>query len=101
MLPEMSSAGSPPAPRPHVDSPEVFAVAPPPSSSQMLTRVGWCEYQLFGHTFPTMHLMARLRQLHDEVVPNKLETNLQLLDDMDALTNAVVARVQQKKNGIK
>ncbi|MBY0551166.1 MAG: hypothetical protein K2W95_28055 [Candidatus Obscuribacterales bacterium] len=99
MLPEMSSAGAPPAPRPHVDSPEVFAVAPPPSSSQMLTRVGWCEYQLFGHTFPTMHLMARLRQLHDEVVPNKLETNLQLLDDMDALTNAVVARVQQKKNG--
>lgn len=103
MLPEISqsTAGSPPAPRPHVDAPEVFAAAAPPSSTQMLTRVGWCEYQLFGHTFPNMHLMARLRQLHDEVVPNKMETNLQLLDDMDALTNAVVARVQQKKNQAK
>jgi hypothetical protein len=104
MLPDVRSAASSPlgvqsAPhQQHVDHPAVFADSPPPSSAQMLTRVGWCEYHLLGRTYPTMHLMARLRQLHDEVVPNKSETNLQLLDDMDALTNAVVERLQSQKS---
>ncbi len=83
-------------PSERVEPPEVLADVPPPSSAQFLSRVGWCEFHVFGKTFPSLHLMGRLRQLHDELAASHSESNLELLDDMDSLTRAVQAHIQSK-----
>lgn len=73
-----------------------FSDQPPATNEKMINKVEWCEYHVFGKTFPSLHLMARLRQLHDALAPDKSESNLQLMDDMDSLTKAVEARIAQK-----
>lgn len=80
-----------------LESPEVLANNPPGSGAKMITRVAWCEYHVFGKTFPALHLIARLRQLHDELAPSRQESNFQLMDDMDSLTQAVLTHIQNKK----
>lgn len=76
-----------------LDDPEIYQQNPPSPGTRMLTRVAWCEQQLFGHTCPQMHLTRRLRQLNDLVhaVPST-QTDLDLMDDMDPIENAVLAR---------
>lgn len=70
------------------DDPLVFETNPPPDGVKLLTKVGWCEVQVFGHTFPTMHLPQRLSQLNNELrfAPNK--TGISLMDSTDAMIKA-------------
>lgn len=76
-----------------LEDPEVYQKTPPPDNARMVTRVGWCEMQTFGHTFPQMHLTKRLRQLNDEVRPNAPKQNdMQLMDDLDPIMQAVILR---------
>ncbi len=75
------------------DDPRVFQQDAPGSSEQMLVRVGWCEVHTFGHTYATMHLTQRLRQLNDAVRPGAPKQNdMQLMDDLDKIVAAVQAR---------
>lgn len=75
------------------DDPRVFQQDPPPSGEQMLVRVGWCEVHTFGHTYLSMHLTQRLRQLNDAVRPGAPKQNdMQLMDDLDKIVAAVQAR---------
>ncbi|MBX9686419.1 MAG: hypothetical protein K2X27_06925 [Candidatus Obscuribacterales bacterium] len=75
------------------EDPAVFQKDPPPNSSRMITRVGWCEMQVFGHTFSQMHLTQRLRQLYDEVRPAGVkQSDMQLMDDLDPIESAVIAK---------
>ena len=74
------------------DEAEIYAGSPPPDSAKMLTRVGWCEVQTFGHTFANRHLTARLRQLSKAVLPKiRSDSDLQLMDDLSRIENAVIA----------
>lgn len=75
------------------DDPRVFQQDPPGSGEQMLVRVGWCEVHTFGHTYASMHLTQRLRQLNDAVRPGGPKQNdMQLMDDLDKIVAAVQAR---------
>jgi hypothetical protein len=80
----------------HPEDPSVNDAVPPPAEAKLLTKVGWCEVQTFGHTFPGLHLPARLQQLNKELnyAPNK--TALELMDDVGGLIKSVQAR---KKTG--
>lgn len=81
------------------DDPEVYQKQPPDSDARMITRVGWCEVQLFGHTFPQMHLTKRLRQLSDLVLPkDSKQTDMQLMDDLDPIMKAVIAKKGEQQS---
>lgn len=73
------------------DDPAVFADVPPDVHARMLTRVGWCEEHLYGHTFPEMHLTQRLHQLYAKVFPDKHDqSDMQLMDRLDLIVREVV-----------
>lgn len=74
------------------EDPAVYANVPPPDGARMITRVGWCEAQLFGCTFTSMHLKERLRQLSAELHYSTDKTDLQLMDDVGGLVKAVQLR---------
>lgn len=76
------------------DDPAVNDRNPPPDSARFITKVGWCEVWTFGHTFPTMHLSARLRQLNDEMRVDKSNNAMALMDDINPLIKAVAARIK-------
>jgi len=79
------------------DDPQAYAKEPPPPNARMITRVAWCEVQTFGHTFPNMHLTRRLRQLSDELIPKiSKQSDMQLMDDLDPIEKAVIARKSGK-----
>lgn len=85
------------SPAPPPEDPAVFAKTPPLAGARMITQVGWCEVQVFGHTFPNMHLTQRLRQLNDEVMPRKTKlTDMQLMDDLTPIMTTIVGRKQAK-----
>lgn len=83
----------------------VLAPTPPPENAKVLTKVGWCEVQVFGHTFSDidlmksktrmkrMHLEDRLAQLNAKVHFEPGKPAVKLMDDIDAL----VAFVYNKK----
>ena len=81
---------APVEPRP--DDPAVNAAVPPPAGAKMLTQVGWCEVQLFGHTFSAHHLTNRLAQLNKELNYDPNKTPLALMDDMPGIIKSVQAR---------
>ncbi len=74
------------------EDPSVSAHFPPPETAKLLTKVAWCEAQIFGHTFPSMHLKERLRQLSQELHFGTGKTDLQLMDDVGGLVKAVQAQ---------
>jgi len=78
----------------HPDDPAVNAATPPPTDAKMLTKVGWCEVQLFGHTFSNLHLPDRLKQLNQELNYAPGKSAIQLMDDAGGLIKAVQARKQ-------
>ncbi len=78
------------------DDPAVYQKSPPPQGSRMITQVGWCEVQVFGHTFPHMHLTDRLRQLNNQVLPKSARlSDMQLMDDLGPILKAVSGRKSQ------
>jgi len=88
----------PPVP---ADDPSVHEAAPPPDDAKLITKVGWCEVQVFGHTFSDaglvdaslpaqhMHLPKRLEQLSQKVQFEPKKSGMQLMDDVDALVKYV------------
>ena len=74
------------------DDPAAMTVMPPPASAQILTKVAWCEYHVYGHTFPKMHLTDRLTQLSRELQFNTNKSGLDLMDDVGSMLKTVQAR---------
>ena len=81
----------------HPEDPSVHDASPPTAEAKMLTKVGWCEVQVFGHTSPNLHLGVRLQQLNKELNFAPGKTALELMDSVGGLIKAVVAR--QKATG--
>lgn len=77
---------------PPPQDPAIFAKVPPPDSARMITKVEWCEQQIFGSTFSQMHLKDRLKQLSDELHLDTDKSGIQLMDDMPSLIKAVQVR---------
>lgn len=73
------------------EEPSIHASAPPPPDAKLLTKVGWCEVQVFGHTFSTLHLPQRLQQLNKELSFEPGKTDMQLMDDVPVMIKAVIA----------
>ena len=64
----------------------------------MITQVGWCEVQMFGHTFPDMHLEERLGQLNSMLNFSPGTPDIKLMDDMGALIKSVQAHKPQTRS---
>lgn len=64
----------------------------PSSHERTLSRVAWCEMQLFGKSFPQLHLLQRLHQLNADLFPNDHEKDIQLMDRIDIIVREVVLR---------
>jgi len=76
--------------------PMIMSPNPPPPDARILTKVGWCEMQIFGQTYSTMHLPERLGKLNRELNFEPAKSNVELMDDV----NKMVKLVQlQKQSG--
>lgn len=64
--------------------------APPTNNERTLSRVAWCEKQMFGRTYPELHLLQRLRQLDTKLFPGDKTKDFDLMDKIDTLVKAVV-----------
>jgi hypothetical protein len=90
---------TPPSP----DDPLVHESTPPPPEAKLITKVGWCEVLVFGHTFSDagladaslplvhMHLAQRLEQLSRKLQFQPGKSGIQLMDSVDALVKFVDA----------
>lgn len=78
------------------EDPEIYEDTPPPAGAKLLTKVGWCEQHLFGHTFPDMHLLGRLGQLNQELKVKPGASNAALMDDVEPMIKAVLVRKGSK-----
>jgi hypothetical protein len=72
---------------------------PPTKEERTLSRIAWCEQQVFGHASPEMHLLQRLHQLNHELFPNDKEPDIQLMDRIDTIVKEVVLRKQPHQPG--
>ncbi|MDX2106175.1 MAG: hypothetical protein SFY67_07205 [Candidatus Melainabacteria bacterium] len=101
MIPRSAVQGSqtpaPEAPPEIQDDPAIKAPTPPPAGAKMQTQVGWCEMQLFGHTFHNMHLFERLKQLNLDLNYAPGKKPMDLMDDMQGLIKAVQAKKPAKQ----
>jgi hypothetical protein len=89
------------------DDPAVQAATPPTPDAKLLTKVGWCEVQVFGHTFSDaglteaslpathMHLSERLQQLNQKLNFKPGMKSIKLMDNVDELVT--FARDNAKK----
>jgi hypothetical protein len=68
--------------------------AAPTKEERTLSRIAWCEQQIFGHAFPEMHLLKRLHQLNHELYPTDTEPDIELMDRIDKIVKEVVLRKQ-------
>lgn len=75
------------------DDPAIHAYLPPPHEAKLIIKVGWCEFHLFGQTYPKLHLPDRLDQLNRALSLRPLKSGVDLMDDV----NAMLAKVQAKK----
>ena len=83
---------------PRVEDPAITAADPPPPTAKMITKVAWCEMQVFGHTSPDMHLTQRLEQLNQQLKYAPGQSGIQLMDDLDPLIKAVLAEKHPTKS---
>lgn len=72
---------------------------PPPDSARLLVKVGWCEKQIFGQSFPQLHLTERLRQLSQELKFETSKSDFELMDDIGGMIKTVQARQKAKPIG--
>lgn len=89
-LPQMA----PPQP---VEDPLVKKASMPPKSAKMKTKVGWCEVQLYGRTFPTKHLLSRLEQINGELEYKPGIKGIKLMDDVDSMVKLVYSKNPHKQ----
>ena len=87
------------------DNPLVRASTPPPPEAKLITKVEWCEVQVFGHTFSNaslagasrhIHLPERLEQLSRKLHFEPEKSGIQLMDNVDELLKFVYA----SRNGV-
>lgn len=64
----------------------------PSTHERTLSRVAWCEMQLFGKSYPQLHLLQRLHQLNADLFPQDKEKDIQLMDRIDIIVKEVVLR---------
>ncbi|MBX3077522.1 hypothetical protein KF728_18860 [Candidatus Obscuribacterales bacterium] len=83
-------------PAPPPEDPAIYQKDPPPDSAKFLTKVAWCEVQVFGTTTPAMHLTKRLEQLNEALKFAPGKTGITLMDDGPAMIKAAIA--VQKRN---
>lgn len=83
-------------PAPPPDDPAIYQKDPPPDGAKFLTKVAWCEVQVFGTTTPSMHLTKRLEQLNEALKFAPGKTGITLMDDGPAMIKAALA--VQKRN---
>jgi hypothetical protein len=81
-----------PAEPPQEVDPLITRATPPPPTAKMLTKVGWCEMQVFGQTFPKLHLPERLGKVSREINFEPGKSDIELMDDVGKLVIAVNAR---------
>jgi hypothetical protein len=79
------------------EDPQVFDTNPPPGNAKFLTKVGWCEIQVFGHTFPTMHLPQRLGQLNAETNFAPGKSGIDLMDETASMIEASMNHKKRKQ----
>jgi hypothetical protein len=89
------------------DDSAVQAATPPPADAKLLTKVGWCEVHVFGHSFSDagltgaslpathMHLSDRLQQLNEKLQFKPGMKGIKLMDNIDELVT--FARDNAKK----
>jgi hypothetical protein len=89
------------------DDPAVQAATPPTPDAKLMTKVGWCEVQVFGHSFSDagltaaslpathMHLSDRLQQLNQKLNFKPGMKGIKLMDNVDELVT--FARDNAKK----
>jgi len=89
------------APTLPADDPLVNEPDPPPADANLKTKLGWCEVQVYGHTFSDaglqaanlpllhMHLAKRLEQINQKVQFEPNKSGVQLMDDADGLVKCV------------
>jgi len=77
-------------PAPEID-PLITSTHAPPPTARMLTKVGWCEMQVFGQTFTKLHLPERLGKVSREISFEPGKSDLELMDDVNKLVVAVQA----------
>lgn len=74
------------------EDPAVFASVAPPNDARLQTKIGWCEQKVFGHTFSTLHLTDRLRQLSTELQYSTNKSDFELMDDIGGMIKTVQTR---------
>ncbi|MGD9679838.1 MAG: hypothetical protein AB7W16_01525 [Candidatus Obscuribacterales bacterium] len=75
-----------------VEDPQVRQPFPPPATARDQIKVGWCEFRLFGRTFPHKHLGERLEQINGELEFKPGKGAFALMDDIDAMVKKVAGR---------
>jgi len=84
--------------KPREDDALVKAPDPPPATARLITKVGWCETQVFGRTFPEMHLADRLDQLNRQIAFKPGKSGVQLMDDIGSLVQIVQYKVKGRQS---
>ena len=77
-----------------LEDPLLKACTPPPESAKLLTKVGWCEIQVFGQANAKMHLLDRLNQLNQTLSFDPGKSGVDLMDHIDALVKLAQSRKQ-------
>lgn len=75
-----------------LEDPLLKASTPPPSSAKLLTKVGWCEIQVFGQTAATSHLLDRLNNLNQTLSFDPGKKGVDLMDHIDELVKLAQAK---------
>ena len=79
------------------EDPAVADPSPPPANARLITKVGWCEMQIFGHSSPELHLEQRLALLNERLNFAPGKSNLELMDHISDLMKVVIAQKQPSK----
>lgn len=80
-----------------IEDPAITDPSPPPANARLITKVGWCEMQVFGKTSPELHLEKRLDQLNDQLNFAPGRSNMELMDHIPELMKMVIAQKQPTK----
>ncbi|MBX9687502.1 MAG: hypothetical protein K2X27_12415 [Candidatus Obscuribacterales bacterium] len=85
---------------PSEQDPVAYSPVPPAAGARLISKVGWCEVQLYGHTFSAQHLPDRLRQLSSELQIGTNKSGVQLMDDIGPMIRAVQIRRPARPIGV-
>ena len=84
-------------PEAKIEDPAITDPSPPPANARLITKVGWCEMQVFGRTSAELHLEKRLAQLNERLNFAPGKSDLELMDHIPELMKMVIAQRQPTK----